>query len=149
MVSSRVAIVTVVVLIVATAASTTVNGTNYRRLAPQPATPRNESSCEGKFCAHQKQTSGGGGGGESGAGMILGGNRALRSKEILKHTSVIYGLISIAEPDELSERCYDELQQIYEGIQQKEIWALKGWLGEVAVKYYKIFEEFFFRFTAI
>ncbi|XP_055537122.1 uncharacterized protein LOC129725377 isoform X2 [Wyeomyia smithii] len=57
--------------------------------------------------------------------LVAGFSRALRQKEILKHTSIIYGLISIAERDELSEQCYGELQQIFEGIQQKEIWALK------------------------
>ncbi|XP_053674198.1 nose resistant to fluoxetine protein 6-like [Anopheles nili] len=54
-----------------------------------------------------------------------GGNKAMHQAEVLKHTSVLYGLITIAERDGLSERCYRELQRVYTGIQQKEIWAMK------------------------
>ncbi|XP_035904568.1 nose resistant to fluoxetine protein 6-like [Anopheles stephensi] len=64
---------------------------------------------------------------EEGAGAALeyGGKKVVLKAEVLKHTSVLYGLISIAERDELSERCYRELQRVYHGIQQKEIWAMK------------------------
>lgn len=97
-----------------------VNGTRYRPKrvvrSSLAVAPRNES-CANKYCAGDENDSG---------EMILGGSRALRQEGVLKHTSVLYGLISIAERDELSERCYDELQQIYEGIRQKEVWALKG-----------------------
>ncbi|XP_058463284.1 nose resistant to fluoxetine protein 6-like [Malaya genurostris] len=88
------------------------NGTvDYRH--PRPSRNR---TCTDKYCHREDLTE---------EPLVTGGSRALRQTEILKHTSVIYGLISIAEPEELSETCYSELQQIYEGIQQKEIWALK------------------------
>uniref|UniRef100_A0A182R0D9 Nose resistant-to-fluoxetine protein N-terminal domain-containing protein n=1 Tax=Anopheles farauti TaxID=69004 RepID=A0A182R0D9_9DIPT len=57
--------------------------------------------------------------------LVYGGKKVVLKAEVLKHTSVLYGLISIAERDELSERCYRELQRVYSGIQQKEIWAMK------------------------
>ncbi|XP_050073832.1 nose resistant to fluoxetine protein 6-like [Anopheles maculipalpis] len=59
------------------------------------------------------------------AALEYGGKKVVLKAEVLKHTSVLYGLISIAERDELSERCYRELQRVYHGIQQKEIWAMK------------------------
>ncbi|XP_053664440.1 nose resistant to fluoxetine protein 6 [Anopheles marshallii] len=63
--------------------------------------------------------------GGRGAALEYGGKKVVLKAEVLKHTSVLYGLISIAERDELSERCYRELQRVYHGIQQKEIWAMK------------------------
>uniref|UniRef100_A0A182SPX9 Uncharacterized protein n=1 Tax=Anopheles maculatus TaxID=74869 RepID=A0A182SPX9_9DIPT len=63
---------------------------------------------------------------DAGAALEYGGKKVVLKAEVLKHTSVLYGLISIAERDELSERCYRELQRVYHGIQQKEIWAMKG-----------------------
>lgn len=92
-----------------------LNGTKYRY---DPRVSKRNQSCAGKYCAEEEDDDTG--------GIILGGSRALRQEGVLKHTSVLYGLISIAERGELSDRCYDELQQISEGIRQKEIWALKG-----------------------
>uniref|UniRef100_A0A182UED3 Uncharacterized protein n=1 Tax=Anopheles melas TaxID=34690 RepID=A0A182UED3_9DIPT len=63
---------------------------------------------------------------EDGAALMYGGKKVVLKAEVLKHTSVLYGLISVAERDELSERCFRELQRVYHGIQQKEIWAMKG-----------------------
>lgn len=92
-----------------------LNGTKYRY---DPRVSKRNQSCAGKYCAEEEDDDTG--------GIILGASRALRQEGVLKHTSVLYGLISIAERGELSDRCYDELQQISEGIRQKEIWALKG-----------------------
>lgn len=66
---------------------------------------------------------------EDDAALMYGGKKVVLKAEVLKHTSVLYGLISIAERDELSERCFRELQRVYHGIQQKEIWAMKGKFG--------------------
>lgn len=41
-------------------------------------------------------------------------------------SSVIYGLLTIANTDFVNERCHSELQYIYNGIRRKEIWAIKG-----------------------
>ncbi|XP_052873848.1 nose resistant to fluoxetine protein 6-like [Anopheles cruzii] len=57
--------------------------------------------------------------------LVYGGQRVVLRAEVLKHTSVLYGLLSITERDGVSERCYRELQRVYHGIQQKEIWAMK------------------------
>uniref|UniRef100_A0AAG5D623 Nose resistant-to-fluoxetine protein N-terminal domain-containing protein n=1 Tax=Anopheles atroparvus TaxID=41427 RepID=A0AAG5D623_ANOAO len=57
--------------------------------------------------------------------FVHGGKKVVLKADVLRHTSVLYGLISIAERDGLSERCYRELQRVYLGIQQKEIWAMK------------------------
>ncbi|XP_062553181.1 uncharacterized protein LOC134218266 [Armigeres subalbatus] len=93
-----------------------VNGTKFGRYQRvSSGSNRRNESCAGKYCDEEEDT------GE----IILGGSRALRQEGVLKHSSVLYGLISIAERGELSDRCYDEMQQIYEGIKQKEIWALK------------------------
>lgn len=47
------------------------------------------------------------------------------NREHLKHHSIIYGLIAIAEASQLNKRCHSEMTQIYEAINQKEIWAMK------------------------
>lgn len=49
-----------------------------------------------------------------------------RHIERLKHTSVIYGLIDAAEENQLNQQCYNEIMQIYHGINRKEIWAMKS-----------------------
>jgi hypothetical protein len=46
--------------------------------------------------------------------------------ERLKHTSFVYGLIVAAEENQLNQRCYNEIQQIMQGINRKEIWAMKS-----------------------
>lgn len=46
--------------------------------------------------------------------------------ERLKHSSVIYGLIVTAEENQLNQQCYNEIMQIYHGINRKEIWAMKS-----------------------
>jgi hypothetical protein len=46
--------------------------------------------------------------------------------ERLKHSSVIYGLIVAAEENQLSQRCFNEIQQIMHAINRKEIWAMKS-----------------------
>lgn len=44
----------------------------------------------------------------------------------LASSSIIYGLLSVAAQKGERGQCYSELNQIYEGIQRKEIWAMKG-----------------------
>lgn len=44
----------------------------------------------------------------------------------LKHMSILYGIIMIAQENELNQRCYNEIMQIYDAINHKEIWAVKG-----------------------
>lgn len=46
--------------------------------------------------------------------------------ERLRHSSVIYGLIVTAEENQLNQQCYNEIMQIYHGINRKEIWAVKS-----------------------
>jgi hypothetical protein len=46
--------------------------------------------------------------------------------ERLKHSSVIYGLSVAAEENQLNQQCYNEIMQIYHGINRKEIWAMKS-----------------------
>lgn len=41
-------------------------------------------------------------------------------------SSIIYGLLSLAAQKGDGGQCFSELNQIYEGIQRKEIWAVKG-----------------------
>ncbi|KAL7051333.1 hypothetical protein ACKWTF_004432 [Chironomus riparius] len=43
----------------------------------------------------------------------------------LKHTSILYGLVKLAQENELNQKCYNEIMQIYDGINRKEIWAMK------------------------
>ncbi|XP_058121639.1 O-acyltransferase like protein-like [Anopheles ziemanni] len=57
--------------------------------------------------------------------FVYGSKKVVLKADVLRHTSVLYGLLSIADRDGLSERCYRELQRVYDGIQQKEIWAMK------------------------
>ena len=58
---------------------------------------------------------------------ILFGNRQLNlNRDLMKHSSIIYGLTLIANTDDLSIKCYEELQKINNGINKKEIWAMKG-----------------------
>lgn len=44
----------------------------------------------------------------------------------LKHLSILYGIALLAQENELNQRCYNEIMQIYDGINHKEIWAIKG-----------------------
>lgn len=46
--------------------------------------------------------------------------------ERMKHSSVIYGLVAAAEENQLNQQCYNEIMQIYHGINRKEIWAVKS-----------------------
>ena len=46
--------------------------------------------------------------------------------ERLKHSSVLYGLVMNAEKHQLNHQCFSEMMQIYEGINKKEIWAIKS-----------------------
>lgn len=54
-----------------------------------------------------------------------------RHIERLKHTSVIYGLVvAAADEKQLNQQCYNEIMQIYHGINRKEIWAVKSELKD-------------------
>lgn len=44
----------------------------------------------------------------------------------LKSTSILYGVVSIASKRPQTNKCYQELNRIYDGIHRKEIWAMKG-----------------------
>lgn len=44
----------------------------------------------------------------------------------LKSTSILYGVVKIATARQQANKCYRELNQIYDGIHRKEIWAIKG-----------------------
>lgn len=46
--------------------------------------------------------------------------------ERLKHSSVLYGLVMNAEKHQLNHQCFSEIMQIYEGINKKEVWAIKS-----------------------
>lgn len=41
-------------------------------------------------------------------------------------TSVMYGLLMLANRDYVNEQCHTELRMIYNGIRRREIWAIKG-----------------------
>lgn len=43
----------------------------------------------------------------------------------LRHTSILYGIVLLAQENELNQKCYNEIMQIYDGINRKEIWAIK------------------------
>lgn len=47
-------------------------------------------------------------------------------KNRLKHSSLIYGLLVTASENQLNQKCYKEIMQIYHGIHKKEIWAMKS-----------------------
>lgn len=48
----------------------------------------------------------------------------------LKSTSILYGVVKIAaqrsQAETATDKCYRELNQVYDGIHRKEIWAIKG-----------------------
>lgn len=44
----------------------------------------------------------------------------------LASSSILYGLLSVAAQRNEKGQCYNDMNQIYEGIQRKEIWAMKG-----------------------
>jgi peptidoglycan/LPS O-acetylase OafA/YrhL len=46
-------------------------------------------------------------------------------RDRLLHSSIIYGLISLADESELNPRCYNNLITIRDAIHHKEIWAIK------------------------
>lgn len=48
-----------------------------------------------------------------------------------KSISVLYAIAEIASKRPQTSKCYHELNQIYDGIHQKEVWALKGKIATV------------------
>lgn len=44
----------------------------------------------------------------------------------LTSSSMVYGVLTLAVQKADKSRCYNELGQIYDGINRKEIWAIKG-----------------------
>lgn len=44
----------------------------------------------------------------------------------LAHLSMMYGLLTLAIQKKNNSPCYKELEQIFAGIEQKKIWAIKG-----------------------
>lgn len=93
---------------------------------------KNSSACEGDQC-------------DNGQNHIVRDHRMLivdyvqESKSLysayndrLKHMSILYGIIMIAQENELNQRCYKEIMQIYNGINHKEVWAIKGeWIHKL------------------
>ncbi|KAG5676992.1 hypothetical protein PVAND_006783 [Polypedilum vanderplanki] len=43
----------------------------------------------------------------------------------LKYSSILYGIVLLAQENELNQKCYNEIMQIYDGIGRKETWAIK------------------------
>lgn len=41
-------------------------------------------------------------------------------------SSIIYGILTLAVQKDDKSQCYDELKQIINGINRKDIWAIKG-----------------------
>lgn len=44
----------------------------------------------------------------------------------LKSSSLLYGILKTASKREIDDTCYRELNQIYNGLHSREIWAIKG-----------------------
>lgn len=44
----------------------------------------------------------------------------------LERSSVIFGLLKLAKKENFNHKCFSDLQQIYNGIQHKDVWAMKG-----------------------
>lgn len=44
----------------------------------------------------------------------------------LKTNSILYGVVKIAMDQSQQNQCYKQLNQLYDGIHRKEIWAIKG-----------------------
>lgn len=63
--------------------------------------------------------------------------------ERLKHSSVLYGLIMNAEKNQLNHQCFSEIMQIYEGINKKEIWAIKSecFLNKIKCLFYFLINQ--------
>lgn len=57
-------------------------------------------------------------------------------RDRLASSSIIYGLLSVAAQKGEKGQCCNELNQIYEGIQRKEIWAMKGINSTQPTNYY-------------
>lgn len=53
-------------------------------------------------------------------------SRTSRQNKRLMSSSLIYGISNIATERQDGEKCYSELNQIYDGINRKETWAMKG-----------------------
>lgn len=47
------------------------------------------------------------------------------NRERLMHSSIVYGLISIVERNNINSKCFNDLMTIQDGIHKKEIWAMK------------------------
>ena len=49
----------------------------------------------------------------------------------LKHTSVLFGLFSVYDDAGLNKLCHKEMTQIYDGIYNRDIWAMKSKFIEI------------------
>lgn len=59
-------------------------------------------------------------------------DNAYRSR--LKHSSVIYGLLTTASENQLNQKCHKEITRILHGIHKREVWAMKS---EFECKFYQ------------
>lgn len=58
-----------------------------------------------------------------------------REYDRLKSTSILYGVVkTAAQRSQMNDKCYRELNQIYDGIHRKEIWAIKGKTNVISLK---------------
>lgn len=53
-------------------------------------------------------------------------SKTFEINERLKYSSIIYGLLLTASENQLNQKCYNELMQIFSGINKKEVWAMKS-----------------------
>lgn len=100
---------------------------------------KNASACEGDQCGAQHNAN----------GNIVRDHRMLivdyvqessnfynAYSDRLKHMSILYGIIMFAQENELNQRCYNEIMQIYNGINHKEVWAIKGeWINKLIMQH--------------
>jgi hypothetical protein len=63
----------------------------------------------------------------------------------LKYSSILYGIVLLAQENELNQKCYNEIMQIYDGITRKEIWAIKSELQHIHT-FVSEFMSFYYHF---
>lgn len=102
----------------ALAANIDINDTQskIRQFSNLPTTIVSQT-CNGQFCYKMSN--------ETTTNATKTQIRSFEKHDQLKSSSVLYGILKVASKREIGDTCYHELNQIYNGVHRREIWAIK------------------------
>lgn len=115
--------------VLATAIDTNDTQAKIRGLSPTVTTTATilSETCNDRFCYNfVNETKTKTNGSETSSTLPSISTQIYKHYDWLMGSSVLYGVLKVASEKEQSNTCFKELNQVYEGIHRKEIWAMKG-----------------------